>query len=275
MATPSRTDVSNLALMHIGDEGALTDVDTDTTKQGRLCRLSIDNVREALLRSFIWNFAKKRVTLTLPTITNAANNGSGLIRITKAAHGFITGDRVSLSEVQGTTEANGTWTVTVIDPNNFDLQGSTFINTYVSGGYVSLAPAFEYLHQHALPADFLRLVNLETPKSPIVDRRIEVGFIVTDDPVLELMYIFKQTDHTKMDPLFYEAYSLKLAIAICYAITQSNKLRAELMEMFNRTITKARFTDSIEDPMKTIQANEWLFAREGGDRGGFVRDPMT
>lgn len=274
MATPSRTDVSNLALLHIGAEPVLTDVDTDTTKPGKLCRLSIDLVRESLLRSFIWNFAKKRVTLTLATITNAVNNGAGLIRITKVTHGFSTSDRISLSEVQGTTEANGTWTITVIDPNTFDLQGSTFINTYVSGGYVSLAPAFGYIHQHTLPTDFLRLVNLETPKVSSVDRRLEVGFIMTDAPVLELMYIYKVTFHTVMDPIFYEAYSLKLAIAICYAITQSNKLREELKDLFEGSIRKARFVDSIEDPMKTIQANEWLEAREGAWQG-FVRDPMT
>jgi hypothetical protein len=73
-------------------------------------------------------------TGTAKTITAAANNGSGLIRITSAAHGFVTGDRVGIEAVTGTTEANGSWTITKIDANNFDLQGSTFANAYVAGG---------------------------------------------------------------------------------------------------------------------------------------------
>lgn len=67
-------------------------------------------------------------------VTGAANNGSGLIRITATSHGYSTGNTVHIGYVTGTTEANGVWTVTVIDANTFDLQGSTFANAWVSGG---------------------------------------------------------------------------------------------------------------------------------------------
>ncbi len=36
-----------------------------------------------------------------------------------------------------TTEANGSWTITVVDGTHIDLQGSAFSNTYTSGGYVA------------------------------------------------------------------------------------------------------------------------------------------
>jgi hypothetical protein len=75
-------------------------------------------------------------TSTLTAITNCVNNGSGLIRITSAAHGLSTSDYVSILGVLGTTEANGEWIVTVISASVFDLQGSTFSNSYVSGGVV-------------------------------------------------------------------------------------------------------------------------------------------
>lgn len=68
------------------------------------------------------------------TITGAANNGSGLIRITATSHDYSTGDRIAVYGVGGTTEANGSWTVTVITADTFDLQGSTFVNAYTSGG---------------------------------------------------------------------------------------------------------------------------------------------
>lgn len=71
---------------------------------------------------------------TTTNITNAVNNGSGLIRITAAAHGLTTNNKVYIKSVGGTTEANGAWAVTVIDVDTVDLQSSSFTNAYTSGG---------------------------------------------------------------------------------------------------------------------------------------------
>lgn len=71
------------------------------------------------------------------SITAAVNNGSGLIRLTVASTAtFATGQKKTVSDVVGTTEANGTWTITVVDGTHIDLQGSTFTNLYVSGGTI-------------------------------------------------------------------------------------------------------------------------------------------
>lgn len=74
------------------------------------------------------------------TVTNAVNNGSGKIRITAASHTFSTNDTIAVYGVVGTTEANGSWVITVIDANTFDLNGSTFTNAYVSGGTATNRP---------------------------------------------------------------------------------------------------------------------------------------
>ncbi len=70
-------------------------------------------------------------------VTGAANNGTGLIRLTVALHGLITGDEVLVGDVGGVPNATGIWTVTVIDPNTIDLQESGFGGAYTSGGWVS------------------------------------------------------------------------------------------------------------------------------------------
>lgn len=69
-------------------------------------------------------------------ISGAADNGSGLIRLTVASTPWTTGTIVAVSGVTGTTEANGNWTITVVNSTHIDLQGSTFANAYVSGGIV-------------------------------------------------------------------------------------------------------------------------------------------
>lgn len=71
-------------------------------------------------------------------ITNCADNGSGLIRVTCAGHGYVTGEYVRIYGVTGTVEANGIWAITRIDANNFDLIGSTFTNAYIANGTIDM-----------------------------------------------------------------------------------------------------------------------------------------
>lgn len=71
----------------------------------------------------------------LATITNVDNGGSD-IRITAANHGLANGDTVFIAGVGGTTEANGTFVVTVISASQFTLDGTTFTNAWTGGGGV-------------------------------------------------------------------------------------------------------------------------------------------
>ena len=78
---------------------------------------------------------------TTKSVTGAADNGSGAIRITATGHGLVNGNLVTIKSVGGTTEANNTdtvptWTVTKITDDTFDLDGSTFTNPWTSGGTI-------------------------------------------------------------------------------------------------------------------------------------------
>jgi hypothetical protein len=68
-------------------------------------------------------------------VTGAANGTAGRVRLsvnsTLRAH---TGDICNISGILGTVEANGSFPITVIDDTHFELQGSTFVNVYISGG---------------------------------------------------------------------------------------------------------------------------------------------
>ena len=72
---------------------------------------------------------------TTINVTGTADNG-GLIRVTATGHGRSTGDKVFIKSVGGTTNANGLWTVTVVDANTLELQGSTYNAAWTSGGTV-------------------------------------------------------------------------------------------------------------------------------------------
>lgn len=69
------------------------------------------------------------------TVTNVVSNGGpNLCRVTSAAHGLITGQSITLVGINGATGATGTFLITKIDANTFDLQGSSFGGTYTDGG---------------------------------------------------------------------------------------------------------------------------------------------
>lgn len=68
------------------------------------------------------------------TVTGAINNGTGAIRLTVTAHGWITGDELNIATVGGVPSATGQWVISVFDANNFDLIGSTFAGTFTAGG---------------------------------------------------------------------------------------------------------------------------------------------
>ncbi len=66
------------------------------------------------------------------TITDASD--STVVNIESASHGFSTGDTVTIHDVAGTTEANGTWIITKVDSDNFTLNESVYASAYSSGG---------------------------------------------------------------------------------------------------------------------------------------------
>ena len=80
-------------------------------------------------------------TIIIPrgaTVSGAADNGSGKVRLTvSASAGFTTGKYDIIRNVGGTTEANGTHQITVVDGTHIDLPGVAFANAYTSGGTIT------------------------------------------------------------------------------------------------------------------------------------------
>jgi hypothetical protein len=85
---------------------------------------------------------------------------SSPIVITANGHSLLTGDTVPVSGVQGNTGANGTWTVTRVDANNFSLNGSVPTGAYTSGGQFAARGFGAGSTQHSRAFDgFLRNAN--------------------------------------------------------------------------------------------------------------------
>jgi hypothetical protein len=71
--------------------------------------------------------------VTANAITDCQDNG-GLVQCTNTAHGLATDDIIVVAGLTDVT--NGNATVTVIDANTFDIQGSTFVTAADTGTWV-------------------------------------------------------------------------------------------------------------------------------------------
>jgi hypothetical protein len=200
-----------------------------------------------------------------------ADNGAGLIRVTATSHGLSTGFRVHVKEVSG-VPANGTWYVTVIDANNFDLQGSTFSGAHSSGtGAWLLAPLFGWAYQYSLPSGWLRIVNLngyEANENDSIPHAIEDGKILCDSDTIEMRFVHRITATSNWPQTFINAFSFLLASYIAQDLTGPGGKAAEMRARYEQAIAPlARTHDSRQGKGRVI--DPWfdspvIQARRGG-----------
>ena len=80
----------------------------------------------------ILNDGTRGTVPTKKTVTGATN--ASPIVVTVTGHGYSTGDRTAVWGVLGNKGANGVRTITVLDANSFELDGSVGSGAYTSGG---------------------------------------------------------------------------------------------------------------------------------------------
>ena len=138
-------------------------------------------------------------------------------------------------------------------------------------------PVFGYENRFALPSDFIRVHTIYYTDGTVVDQgsyKIEAGFILTDESVLWLRYVYDLQTTTAFDPLFDEALAAYLAWKISYLISASESRQQQLYQAYLVQIQKAKFTDTVEEPSRQFDDDEWIRSRFSA-RGNFVRDPKT
>lgn len=134
--TPKAVSISNSTLASFFP-GALGYGRTDTVVCN-VCAIADIGVRGVLDKGAGDNgvnntYSMSGGIITVPnvvSVSSAANNGSGLIRLTvTSTSAFITGKYASVGASSGDASCSGTWQLTIIDATHVDLVGSTFVAT--------------------------------------------------------------------------------------------------------------------------------------------------
>ena len=98
-------------------------------------------------------FVKNRGVIEAAKTVTGATNATPIVITTSTSHGYVTGDRVYVSGVTGNTAANGYWNATVVNADEFSLDGSIGNGAWISGGTSERLPYYpEYPETTTLAA---------------------------------------------------------------------------------------------------------------------------
>lgn len=82
----------------------------------------------------------------------------------------------------------------------------------------------------------------------------------------KLRYITSNVTPDQMDPLFVEAFALRMALRLCEYVTQSSQKKNDLASLYTSVITDAGKQNAWEQPQGTVHAPDesfsWLFERD-------------
>lgn len=142
---------------------------------------------------------------------------------------------------------------------------------------LSAAPAWGFNLQFQLPADFLRLDQLDyyfvwfgagwissnyqgMPRSDVY--AIEGGKILTDiGAPLKIRYAADVTDVNIFDANFEEMLACKLAMEACEDLTQSSTKFQQIATEYADAQKTAIRTNAIERPPEQLAESDWILAR--------------
>lgn len=125
------------------------------------------------------------------------------------------------------------------------------------------SPTWGRQNSFLLPADFVRLEE-DYPErlTGAEDYQIEDGRIITNDSApLDIRYVSDVEDPNKMTPLFREALSMALALALCEEITQSNSKLSNIGTKYDATIRKAKKSNAIQNRPALAPDDTWISCR--------------
>lgn len=160
----------------------------------------------------------------LKTVTGAADNGSGEIRLTVSSTASLTtGQSLAVRGIVGTTEANDVWQITVIDGTHIDLDGSTFSNVYLSGGQLFGATIIAtdaalraFINNYAIAAYIPRFTDFGevlTTTDIVLSNPMPRWFKVTNSSGASLVEVHLPPMHTVNSVPLGQAFFIECGIA--------------------------------------------------------------
>ena len=119
-------------------------------------------------------------------------------------------------------------------------------------------PEFGYEYEYQLPADCLRVVELEYND---IEFKIEGDKLLTNEATIKIEYIAKEEDTSKYPAHVIDALSAKIAVKLSYPLVQSRELKLELRDNARTALSSARLFDAQEGTPRELNMSDWTDSR--------------
>lgn len=135
------------------------------------------------------------------------------------------------------------------------------------------APAFNFARAFNVPADFIRLVELDSKwafsiirhvdTNPIPAYEIQGRAILTDlGAPLRIGYLRDVTsDPTIWSPAFSDTVSMALAVALAMPLTKSEGMVSLAEKLYQKAVRRAKTANAIQMPPHNVPDGSWITAR--------------
>lgn len=132
-------------------------------------------------------------------------------------------------------------------------------------------PVYGYTNRFALPADYLRLLEVENSKSVLY--QLERGHLLSDESTMNVKYTALITDVTLYDTLLVDTLSARIAADLAQPLLQSTSAMEQMWQMYELKLREAKFVDAQEQAQDVIDADYWLDSRQGTYRPNINTPP--
>jgi len=234
------TNICNSSLYKAGSS-LIDHYETDTSENAIKCRLYYPRVRDALLRSFTWNFASTRLKLSYAWATATV---------------YITDNYV--------------WESSLLYKCAEDHTSGTFATDLAAGKWtlITARPSSGYEYAYDLPIDCLRVIgpideDTDEPLDSVAyPWRSEGGQLLYNKTDCDIRYIFREENPEKFDSLFVQVLIYTLAFELGPAIKQNEKLPEQITKhLYGFLIPQARSMDAREASTKILQGQTLIKSR--------------
>lgn len=118
-------------------------------------------------------------------------------------------------------------------------------------------PLFGYAYQFSLPSDCLRVWKMQGNEP----YQVEGQCLLTDSNVCRFIGISRVEDATLFDPMFVEAFSLRLAAELAVPLAASVSLRDGLTKEYQQFVQQAKTASAMEGSQDVFVPQGWVEAR--------------
>lgn len=130
---------------------------------------------------------------------------------------------------------------------------------------LSATPEFGFDYQFALPANTLRLIEVQVAGIQLVDYQLEAGKILCDESgPIDVRCLVDVTEPASWDDLFAATFAKRIAWEIGTKIAGSAFDKAKVWQDYQDGLRASRRVDAMENPPIEQDESDWILAREAG-----------